>query len=148
MTEPSEKNAKPKRPSGQHYRVAKREREKKERADHRARLRDSGVLCGNVEPCKRVDRAHFWQLQRLLDLQMEIEKDEVMTLDDKIRHTCSVSQAMSKINLQADIEREVDELKGDLDAKIRELHEAKQQLQLDRKMERETVSVAARPSSP
>ncbi len=80
------------------------------------------------KPCDNPERAHLWQLQRLLDLQMAVETDEAITLADKIRATTSIAQAMGKISANAECEREAKELEELVNKERDELREYKQKI--------------------
>jgi hypothetical protein len=114
-------------PSGAANRRTQQERKRKERGDQKSKAFGTSPL---PKPCDNAERAHLWQLQRLLDLQMAVESDEQMTLGEKIRATTSISQAMGKISASAECEREADDLVKLVAQERAELREHKQKIML------------------
>lgn len=78
-------------------------------------------------------RAHLAELQVLLDLQQKVNSDPLMTLPEKIRHTTSLAQAMSKVRIEAELQKRIAELEQERAAEVQALSDDRRQVDLDRK---------------
>ena len=83
------------------------QRTSQEAKDHKKR----GKVIINVPPESRTERAHLHALAVQLELQGLINADPIMTLPDKLRASATIAQAISKLSMQAELERQIEQLR-------------------------------------
>jgi len=99
------------KPSGAQFEQARKARRAAEQARHAARLAASGKV-SVVEPCRNPERAHLYEIDRLLNMQFLIETDSGIPNEEKARLLMGFAQAMSKLQTQAELERRIEELEA------------------------------------
>lgn len=117
--------------SGARGRAARAAESARERKQHQAR--GGGVVVIDVKPEKRTERAHLHALAVQLRLQELVNADEVMTLPDKLRASCAIAQAMSKLSVQAELERRIEVLERERAAEAEILVAERQKVEIERR---------------
>jgi len=117
--------------SGAQGRAARAAESARERKQHQAR--GGGVVVIDVQPEKRTERAHLHALAVQLRLQELVNADEVMTLPDKLRASCAIAQAMSKLSVQAELERRIEVLERERAAEAEILVAERQKVEIERR---------------
>ena len=133
--EPAKSAARPvitsNKPSGAQGRAARAAESARERKQHQAR--GGGVVIIDVKPEKRTERAHLHALAVQLRLQELVNADEVMTLPDKLRASCAIAQAMSKLSVQAELERRIEVLERERATEAEILVAERQKVEIERR---------------
>lgn len=129
-----------KKPSGQQFRVMRREREAAAREaqrkrDEYAQTREKVVPVG-------AERAHLQMLELLNRQACAIENDDAINEEDRRDQLCKTAQAMGKIKAEAEVQREAElllEESRQAKARLKEERQAWLQaskLQLDKQVSR------------
>lgn len=130
------------KPSGAQGRAARAAESARERKQHQAR---GGAVVIDVKPEQRTERAHLHALAVQLRLQELVNADVVMTLPDKLRASCAIAQAMSKLSVQAELERRIEILERERAAEAEILVAERQKVEIERRRidaERRALDVA------
>ena len=117
--------------SGAQGRAARAAESARERKQHQAR--GGGVVVIDVKPEQRTERAHLHALAVQLRLQELVNADVVMTLPDKLRASCAIAQAMSKLSVQAELERRIEILERERAAEAEILVAERQKVEIERR---------------
>jgi len=105
------------------------QRTSQEAKDHKKR----GKVIINVPAETRTERAHLHALAVQLELQGLINADPIMTLPDKLRASAMVAQAMSKLSMQAELERQIEQLEHERAIEAQVLVSERQSIEIERK---------------
>lgn len=132
-----ETGARPKKLSGFENLQRRRARAAAEQSAHAARLAQSGEVPQRIEPCRDLMKAHFYQLQRILDMQHLILTDPTIPNEAKARHVVAFGQTMAKLRVDAEIEQELAEIRTARAIELAEMQE------LELELEREKKALAA-----
>jgi len=100
-----------------------------EAADHKKR----GPVIIHVPPETRTERAHLHTLGVLLDLQVKVNADTLMGLPEKIRQTATVAQAMSKLQVQAELEKRIEQLEHERAVEVQKFAAERNTLEIERR---------------
>lgn len=116
--------------SGAQGRAARAAESARERKQHQAR---GGAVVIDVKPEQRTELAHLHALAVQLKLQELVNADVVMTLPDKLRASCAIAQAMSKLSVQAELERRIEILERERAAEAEILVAERQKVEIERR---------------
>lgn len=119
--------------SGAQFEQARKARKAAEQARHAARLAASGQISLTVEHCKNPERAHLYQIERLLYRQFVIETDDRIPNEEKGRLVMGFAQAMAKLRLEAELEKRIEELEHERAVEAQVLVSERQTLEIERK---------------
>lgn len=117
--------------SGAQGRAARAAESKREQGQHAAR--GGGVVVIEIPPEANTERAHLHALAVQLRLQALVNADTVMTLPDKLRASCAIAQAMSKLSVQAELERRIECLERERAAEADILVAERQKVEIERR---------------
>lgn len=92
-----------------------------------------GTVIINIPPETRTERAHLHALAVQLELQGLINADPIMTLPDKLRASCAIAQAMSKLSTQAELEKRIEQLEHERAVEAQVLVAERQAVEIERK---------------
>jgi multidrug efflux pump subunit AcrA (membrane-fusion protein) len=91
------------------------------------------VVVIEIPPEANTERAHLHALAVQLRLQALVNADTVMTLPDKLRASCAIAQAMSKLSVQAELERRIECLERERAAEADILVAERQKVEIERR---------------
>jgi len=117
--------------SGAQGRAARAAESEREQRQHAAR--GGGVVVIEIPPEANTERAHLHALAVQLRLQALVNADTVMTLPDKLRASCAIAQAMSKLSVQAELERRIECLERERAAEADILVAERQKVEIERR---------------
>lgn len=122
-----------KKPSGHQYTKARKLRVAAEQARHAARLAAAGQVALTLEPCRNLMQAHLYELQRILDLQHLILTDSAIPNEDKARHLTAFAQAMAKLRMEAELERQIESLEQERAVESEKLEAERRKVDIERR---------------
>lgn len=122
-----------KKPSGHQYTKARKLRTATEQARHAARLAAAGQVALTLEPCRNLMQAHLYELQRILDLQHLILTDPAIPNEDKARHVTAFAQAMAKLRMDAELERQIEMLEQERAVESDKLEAERRKVDIERR---------------
>lgn len=107
-----------KKPSGQQFRVARRQKqqEARERQAHRVQVGDQAPTFA-PKPCADLSTIHLRQLERLHEMQEIMLADETVPREERAKLILATTHAMSKINSQAQLERDMEQYRTAIKAR-------------------------------
>lgn len=120
------------KPSGAQFEQARKARRAAEQARHAARLAASGKV-SVVEPCRNPERAHLYEIDRLLNMQYLIETDTGIPNEEKARLLMGFAQAMAKLRTEAELEQRIEQLEHERAIEAQVLVSERQTLEIERK---------------
>lgn len=120
------------KPSGAQFEQARKARRAAEQARHAARLAASGKVLA-VEPCRNPERAHLYEIDRLLNMQYLIETDTGIPNEEKARLLMGFAQAMAKLRTEAELEQRIEQLEHERAVEAQVLVSERQTLEIERK---------------
>lgn len=119
--------------SGAQFEQARKARKAAEQARHAARLAASGQISLTVEHCKNPERAHLYQIERLLYRQFVIETDDRIPNEEKGRLVMGFAQAMAKLRTEAELEKRIAELEHAREVEVDDLKADRREVEVERR---------------
>lgn len=113
------------KPSGQAFRRQRREREAEE-------CTAQGGSLADVPRCDNLERAHLYELQRLLAVQHEVETAG-LPAPAKARILVSIAQAMAKLRTDAELERRIEQLEHERATEVADMLALRRAVDIERK---------------
>lgn len=113
------------KPSGQAFRRQRRERDAEERVPQDGSVAD-------VPRCDNLERAHLYELQRLLSVQHEVETAG-LPAPAKARILVSIAQAMAKLRTDAELERRIEQLEYERSTEVADMLALRRAVDIERK---------------
>jgi hypothetical protein len=86
-----------------------------------------------VEPCRNPERAHLYEIDRLLNMQYLIETDTGIPNEEKARLLMGFAQAMAKLRTEAELEQRIEQLEHERAVEAQVLVSERQTLEIERK---------------
>lgn len=117
-----------KKPSGAANRRRKREEEARARAEHAARVW-AGLEGGrrtSIPRCDNPTRAHLWCVERMVAELHDILTDEGLEREKRWKLAAELTRAIGMLQTKADLEREVEQLRQELELAQDELRAARE----------------------
>jgi len=125
---------KPKKKSGRQFENERRAREESAKlAQERRDAALLGTVKQRVHPA-RPERAHLQMLELLTAQACEIRNDAEIIEEHRRDQLCKTAQAMGKINVQAEVQREAEELEAIVNQRQEELKAERKKLLAESKL--------------